>query len=163
MRRLLASVPDAHRNAVDRPAPALKGNDPDHPCPRCGVPSLAPMDGSARSCVECGHEWMLGTIDWVDVSALESGQGHGVEIWYGPVGGAGEIVAFIDGFDWLRHPGNPATVTMLDSRPPAVPSSEWPAVAARVRVLSEGMIRSGGTKEYPLVGEEGQLHWGTNA
>lgn len=37
----------------------LPSQDPENPCPKCGLPPWAPADGFARIC-ECGWYWWLG-------------------------------------------------------------------------------------------------------
>jgi hypothetical protein len=41
----------------DMPPP---GEDPDHPCPKCGSVPFAPADGSGRWCRACNWSWMIG-------------------------------------------------------------------------------------------------------
>lgn len=37
----------------------LPGEDPEHPCPKCGAVSIAPADGVKRLCGTCHWMWSL--------------------------------------------------------------------------------------------------------
>lgn len=51
----------------DQDAYLLPAKDPVHPCPRCGEPPWAPLDGFGRMCDWCGWMW---EIDRPDAGAL---------------------------------------------------------------------------------------------
>lgn len=71
-------------------------------------------------------------IRWIKCGECFGPLGHGVQFMHGAVHRK-RVVAFLEGFDWLRRPGSRATVRILSIRPSSIAADRWSEILRSVR------------------------------